>query len=101
MNLVQLWKTIYQSKENKIGEIWKEDNITTYRNEMQEAIENNTMILYQTGNNRPMHFHGSLQEHIDLGFNLNLAEITPMGEVNITTDDVKNQIERMKINKAP
>ena len=88
------WTSIYRRHDNNIAETWNEETKEVY----QELIdqENNNRHLIQYGNNS---FPTELREHFDCQISIQ-NKINPMEDPQITKDEVKLYLKKIKKKKA-
>ena len=85
------WKGIYQKQENKIPEIWTEENKRKYEEEIQLNIQDENII-----NTNEIIIPEAIREHFDHIVQLPELNIKPMKKVNVTLKNIENQLKNLK-----
>ena len=98
------WKIVYTTHENRIYEVWNEERRREYIEELRERENEckNTRATDTDGNEVGI-IAQQLREHYDMAFKCEQKTPRPMieEEAQISTNDIKTQLKKIKLRKAP
>ena len=90
------WKQVYQRHDNKIDEIWNQEQQKKY--EINTETEKNRKMIAVTGEQESQLVRYEIREHMDL-VSRTLQYIEPMNDHKVTMEEVRATIEKSKRQK--
>jgi len=107
IQLRKVWKNVYRKSENKIEESWNEQIKNEYQRETNDhkmEIRKDKFEVNEENEIRKeeikINIDEKTREHFDMVFNIS-NKIHPMVDTQVTAEDIRKQIKKMKTGKAP